>query len=248
MSLQVLALVVFAGAFAQAATGVGFGVVAGPFLLLAWGYDRAIVETAAFCLLVALITAALQFRHQEKTATLGLSLTLPVGVALGGAALWTLPREAVVGLFGAMLCALGAALLRQSLRRAATETETFAPFRFGRGMIATGVLAGAGALLFAAPGPAAAWGLARAHLRPGAIRATLAVYFIPAYVVILVVFAATGRAGDADWSGIAVAAPVCVAGTLAGVALGDRLPARALRAGVAAIVILSGLSILIPLL
>jgi len=243
-----LLLIVFAGSFVQSATGVGFGVVAGPYLFQVCGYDRAIVETAVFSLLSALITAALQFRHQETRATIGLSATLPVGVAIGFVTLWVLPRVAVVTLFGIMLCWLGIVLLLRSLWPADPEVAVPDHFEFGREMAGVGILAGAGALLFAAPGPAAAWGLARTHMRPAAIRGTLAVYFVPAYTAILAAFALAGFFVKVDWTSLGAPVPVCVIGTLAGIFLGNRLPIKVLQIAIAAIVVTSGLSILGPLL
>jgi hypothetical protein len=248
MPVEALALVVFAGAFAQSATGVGFGVIAGPFLLLAYGYERAVVETAIFSLLVALVSATKLFESAEIRATVGLSVTLPLGVALGLATLSVVPLIAVLGFFGLMLTGLGAALLREERARAAvTSPISLRHVSFGREMVVVGVLAGAGAALFAAPGPAAAWGLARTRLPARAIRGTLAVYFVVAYATILVAFAVSGATARVDVGPVLVMGPICTAGAIAGVVYGDRLPGNALRMAIGLIVAASGLTILASL-
>jgi len=244
MPLEALAPVIFAGAFAQSATGVGFGVIAGPFLLHAYGYERAIAETAVFSLLVAGISALRLFASAEMRATIGLSATLPVGVALGLAVLVALPRAAVLGLFGLMLTGLGLALVRQERTPLATVAATSPhTLRFGGKMALAGVLAGAGAALFAAPGPAAAWGLARTKLSAQTVRATLALYFVLAYATILIAFATVGMMGSLDQRAIGLMVPVCALGAVAGVIYGDRISGRTLRMTIGLIVAASGLSI-----
>jgi uncharacterized protein len=248
MPLEALIPVVFAGAFAQSATGVGFGVIAGPFLLHAYGYERAIAETAVFSILVAAISASRVFASAEMRATISLSVTLPVGVALGLAVLLAVPRAAVLGLFGLMLTGLGLALVRQECK---TPTNVSAPsthkLRIGREMALAGVLAGAGAALFAAPGPAAAWGLARMKLSPRSVRATLAVYFVLAYATILAAFATAGMMSSLDQRSLSLMAPVCALGAVAGIIYGDRISGRILRMTIGFIVAASGLSILATL-
>jgi len=184
MTLQILALIVFVGAFAQSVTGLGFGVIAGPFLLLAYGYDLAIAETAVFSLVIALIGAARLFRFTETRAVVLLTATLPIGVVAGLATLSVLPRTAIVALFGCVLGILGILALFDS-RECITRPE---PIRRGGdiwpGLAFSGVLAGAGpscSLPLVLPPPGE---LSRTALPAKIIRSTLAVYFVPAYATV----------------------------------------------------------------
>lgn len=238
MTIVLLAAIVFAGAFVQAASGVGFGVVAGPCLLHLHGYERAMTETAAFSVVVALATLLAAPVRIDRRAAASLVAGLPPGVAAGLFVAACLPRTAVVGGFGVMLLALGLSLLRRGSTRPGSAPGSTAT-------IATAaVTAGAGAYLFAAPGPPAAWGLARAGLPPPAIRSTLAAYFVAAYSAVLVAFAATGRLGAADWEDLVLTAPAALAGTAAGMLCGTRLSAPALRTAIGVVVAGSGGSIL----
>jgi len=62
MPWELLAMLVFAASFAQAATGIGFGVIVGPLFIHAYGYDRAVVETALFSLAAAAVCSAKSLR------------------------------------------------------------------------------------------------------------------------------------------------------------------------------------------
>jgi len=245
MPVEILALIVFAGAFVQSATGIGFGVISGPFLLHAYGYDRAIGETAVFSLVVAVVSAAGQFSAAEPRATAGLAATLPVGVAAGLAILWAVPRSVVVSLFGLLLSGLGFVLLLQGPRAGAAAVAK-QPFRFSLETAGAAIVAGACAALFAAPGPAAAWGLARTQMSAPTLRGTMAVYFVVAYAAILAAFAFSGLLAPTDWRALGFLALVCIAGALAGIAFGDRMSGTRLHRAIALIITASGLSLLLP--
>ena len=245
MPVEILALIVFAGAFVQSATGIGFGVISGPFLLHAYGYDRAIGETAVFSLVVAVVSAAGQFSAAEPRATAGLAATLPVGVAVGLAILWAVPRSVVVSLFGLLLSGLGFVLLLQRPTAGAAAVAK-QPFRFSLETAGAAIVAGACAALFAAPGPAAAWGLARTQMSAPTLRGTMAVYFVVAYAAILAAFAFSGLLAPTDWRALGFLALVCIAGALAGIAFGDRMSGTLLHGAIALIITASGLSLLLP--
>src|SRR5262249_49079506 len=110
------------------------------------------------------------------------------------------------------------------------------------------ILAGACAALFAAPGPAAAWGLARTQMSAPTLRGTMAVYFVVAYAAILVAFAFSGLLAPTDWRALGFLALVCIAGALAGIAFGDRMSGTLLHRAIALIIMVSGLSLLLPFL
>lgn len=236
MTVAVLAAVVFAGAFAQAATGIGFGVVAGPLLLQAQGYHGGMAATAALSLLIAVATALASPGAVDRRRAALLCACLAPGLALGAGLAWALPQFAILGTFGILLVALGLSLLPAR------------PAAAGRGSIGgpppalalAGILAGAGAYLFAAPGPAAAWGLARARLEPAAVRGTLAIYFIAAYGAILVAFACSGRLAAVDCRAVLAVAPAALAGIAAGQRLGSRLPPTIMQRVVGSLVLASG--------
>lgn len=247
MPWELLAPLVFVASFAQAATGIGFGVIAGPLLIHAYGYDRAVVETALFSLAVAAVCSVKSLRWVELRFVALLTAMLPVGLAAGAVLTWAVAQSVIVAAFGLLLCTLGATLLRQEMagrapaaRDRSTDNE--------KGFVPAAFVAAIAAFLFAAPGPVAAWGLARADLDGRAIRGTLAVYFIFAYGALVAAFGVLGRLAPVEWRSLAWMTVACVAGTLVGAVYGDRLSARVLRLAIGTIIGLSGVSTLFVLL
>lgn len=91
MSWEVLAAPVFAASFAEAATGIGFGIITGRLLIQAHGYDRAVVETAHFSLAVAIVCSAKSLRRAERRRTVILIGLLSVGLRAGAVLTWASP-------------------------------------------------------------------------------------------------------------------------------------------------------------
>jgi len=249
MSWELLGVLIFAASFAQAATGIGFGVIAGPFLIHAHGYDHAVVETAIFSLAVAAVCSARSLGSVERRFAGVLTGVLPIGLGIGAALTWFVTKSVIVAIFGILLCVLSVSLLRQemSLHHSATAGDISRKGRLPH-FAFVALVAAIAAFLFAAPGPIAAWGLARADLAPRAIRETLAVYFLVAYGALVVAFVALGRFTLIEWPPLASMTVACVAGAVTGAFYGDRLSARILRIAIGAIIGLSGLSVLVVLL
>lgn len=245
MPWELLAPIVFAASFAQAATGIGFGVIAGPFLLHAYGYDRAVVETSLYSIAVAAVCSATSLRAVAWRPAALLTGMLPVGLVAGALLASVVSEGVIVAALGVLLCALGSTLLRREWRAGAPGVSPPVP---RRGLLPAAFVAGIAAYLFAAPGPVAAWGLARADLSVQALRGTLAVYFIVAYGVLAAAFGVLGRLAAVEWTVFGWMAAACVAGSVLGALHGDRLTARMLRIAIGAIIGLSGASTLLVLL
>ena len=173
---------------------------------------------------------------------------LPVGLAIGAGMALVVTQSIILVAFGILLLALGSTLLRQELQGVPHSTITPTAGSGRRGFVGAALVAGVTAYLFAAPGPVAAWGLARADLGARSIRGTLSVYFIAAYGALVLTFGLLDQLIQVDWPVFGRMAVACFAGSIAGAIYGDRLSARVLRIAIGVIVSLSGLSTLAVLI
>ncbi len=243
ITLEILTGIVFVGGFAQAATGIGFGIVAGPFLIRAFGPDAGLVLTCVFSLASALVSLLPVKTRPSSPELRILSLSLPVGIVLGAAVSVALDAGLVLAMYGTLLICLGATLLIQAARR--VRTKAVAPPGKSLAILrAGGVAAGTCAYLFGAPGPVAAWALARGQLPVDAMKATLSLYFVIAYPVVALMLFVLGRFAQPDPVQLLAQSGVCILGSLAGMWAGRRLSQRLARGAIAALVIFAGISLL----
>ena len=84
--LLVLSIAVFGASVLQSATGIGFGVVAGPLLLIVLNDSAAIQVSVALNLLIAVILAPSLWRIADRkllrSLLIGLAVGSPIGVVM----------------------------------------------------------------------------------------------------------------------------------------------------------------------
>ena len=185
LATDLIVLVVVAGAFVQTTTGLGMGVIAGPVLMQVRGYEQGVFETAALCLIASVACIFRDAKLIERREALILCAALAPGMVLGVALRLLLDEIVLLWSFGLLLIGFGASLVWR--RQTDSNLRASAAPRSGwRAVALGGTLAGVGATLFAAPGPPAAWGLTKGGLDARAVRGTLSAYFIPAYVLLVI--------------------------------------------------------------
>ncbi len=219
-------------ALVQAVTGLGFALVAGPALLLLMDSSGAMPVTAGLCLLVATLLVPVVGREVDGRALaricLGGILGLPVGLALLLLAeTWALKLGAGLTL---------ALVLAGMLWRAAAGAPR--PISWRQGVL-PGVLGGA----LAMPGPLVALSLGAAGAGKARIRATLTLFFLPAYSSILLAQAAVGAVDGASLALMLRLAPAVVAGTLGGVLIAPLISETRFRQ-----VVLAGIGVIAAVL
>lgn len=251
MDLQYLfmAIAVFGASALQSATGIGFGVIAGPVLLIVLNSGAAIQLSIGLSLLIAAVLMPSLWRDTDRLLLLrliaGSAAGLPIGLAVflsidighlkllaGLAVLFTLVfllrSGAATGL------AAGAAGAEstgaKSVGGESARAESFSAVPPGMlEQISMGVVSGVMSGSLAMPGPVpAAWMSARSYGKK-TIRATLLTLFIFSYLAALALQAImAGISKETLWNGFVLAVP-----TLAGVIIGrfliDRLTERAFR-------------------
>jgi len=210
-----LGIAVFGASALQSSTGIGFGIIAGPVLLIVLNDGSAIQISVLLNLLIALSLAPSLRQKADlpmlKNLLIGLAIASPLGLLiylrLDIALLKSL--AAVVVLFTLFLLAFG--------QRVSSILQSDAAGKFEQ--ISIGVVAGIMGGSLAMPGPVpAAWMLVRGFGKE-TIRATILVMFVVAYTIALLLqFLMAGISTET----LALTA-VLIPPTLAGIVVGHIL-------------------------
>ena len=214
-----LALVVAAAAALQAATGIGFGVIAGPVLLMVLDSGAAIQISILLSLLIAGVLTPALWPQVEQGVLKGLLAGGVLGLPLGvGVFLWM--ELAWLKLLAALAVAFTLGFVLRGGR--AARPAAGHPGPGGWQALGIGVCSGVMGGSLAMPGPLpAAWMTAR-HFSPAAVRATILALFVFSYLAALLLqMAWAGAGGQELWQHAWLGAP-----TLAGVGLGRLLVRR----------------------
>lgn len=209
-------------AMLQTATGIGFGLIAGPFVLMALQGREAIEVSALLSLLITLVLAPRLFPNVNRRDLVNLSLGCAVGLPIG--ALVYLYADINMLKIGAAALILVTLVMSFCPVRAVGDSPDSNP-RLG------GVLAGfsAGVLgaCLAMPGPIAAVFMIRQGRGKTAVRATMMTFFIFALGAALgmqiLVYGLSTRVLQVS----AFMAPACVVGLLIGHFAVKRISERA---------------------
>ena len=203
---------VLAAALLQAATGIGFGVIAGPIILMAMGSGAAVQVTCLLSLLIALLLAPSLVKQVDRVLLgrllLGSLAGLPIGILV--------------------FVSVGVDLLKLLAGAAVLFMATAASGRFGarnRGAdtaggrlrdIGTGVISGVMSASLAMPGPVAAARMAALAHAKEAIRATILMLFVFSYSAAIALQAALADISRETWWLAVTLVPATLAGILLG--------------------------------
>jgi uncharacterized protein len=227
MPLEVLVLVSVAlGALAQAATGMGFSLVAAPALIAFAGPREGVATVLLLAVLASLVPLSRDWRHSRpgdaaRLLVPTLVATPLVVLALRGVDTSWLALAAGLGVLA------GVALLASGWRSAWLRRPAGAA-AVGIGSAALNVVGGVG-------GPPIGLYAANAEWAPRSTRATLHTFFLVQNVVTAAVVGLV-LPGWREVGALAV-------GSAAGMMLATRVPARLARAGVLGVSVLGGLAL-----
>ncbi len=230
MDWVILNLAVFGAAAVQAATGIGFGALAGPILLLTLGSAAAVQITIVLSLLIALVLApslrreadGLVLRHLLVGSVLGLPIGIVIYLNADVALLELLAGVAVLGMAISVLAA-GRPRADQDPARGPSER----PARGGT--LAVGVLSGLMSTSLAMPGPPVAAWMAGRNFSKTAIRSTVLTLFVPSYAAAAILQACVATTTLETLSIMAKLTPATLVGLLCGRALTSRISDLAFR-------------------
>jgi len=198
------------GAILQMTTGVGLGLIAGPFLLFVMDPASAIQTAIVLNLLLSVILLPWEWRHLALAPLARLIGWAAIGIPLGSVFLISVDG-------GTLKLVSGVAVLAAALQLTLTKARQPSPARRGRDIGIGGFVSGLMTGALAIPGPIALWSLLSSGLEPHAIRATLRAFFVAAYGLSFVVhFMLTGTDTKALSASVTLS-PAVLTGMLIGV-------------------------------
>ena len=221
----ILNIAVFGAAALQSATGIGFGIIAGPILLIYLNDGSAIQISIVLNLLFALVLAP-SLRQQADRQLLS---RLLIGLAIGspvGLLIFLNMNIVFLKAFAGLAVAYTLFMILRS-NRAPSHAPTLATKSTEQ--ISIGVMSGIMGASLAMPGPIPAAWMSTKGFSKETIRATILVMFVFAYVVALALqYGLAGIGADAMRLS-AMLAPSTIVGILVGRLLAGRLTEQTFR-------------------
>ncbi len=240
-TLIALHAVVLAAALLQAATGIGFGIIAGPIILMVMNSGSAVQVTILLSLLIAVVLAPSLYRQVHKKVLgrllLGTLVGLPLGIVVFlNVSLDVLMLLAALAVLLMALSVLG--LLVLPLRKGETS-------RGEAQNLAIGVLSGAMSASLAMPGPVVAARMSSLAFPKETIRATILVMFVFSYSAAFAFQVGLVGFSQPAWSLTTSLLPATLIGVLIGRLLVARISERAFRRLIVVVLVATSLSLFV---
>lgn len=183
MGLEFVALhfAVFGAAALQSATGIGFGVIAGPILLIALNDESAIQISIILNLLIAVILTPSLWHQADRQLLIKLFIGLAIGSPLGLLVFLSMDI-ALLKAFAGLAVVL---TLFLTIHGSSTQARQSAMSPGNVEQVSIGVVSGIMGASLAMPGPVPAGWMSTRGFSKETIRATILLMFVFAYVVAL---------------------------------------------------------------
>ena len=217
-TLMILGIAVFSASALQAATGIGFGIIAGPILLMALNDAAAIQVSVILNLLIALLLAPSLYKYADRDLLLKLLAGVAIGTPLG---LFVYLRldVSILKILAGLVVLFTLYLVLSGRRR---EADSHSASTSSVENISVGIVAGMMGGSLAMPGPVPAAWMASKGFDKNTIRATILLMFVFAYGVALgLQISFAGISGNSLRLCMNLALP-----TVSGILLGKFLAAR----------------------
>ena len=220
-----LNIAVFGAAALQSATGIGFGVIAGPLLLIFLNDGSAIQISILLNLLIALVLTPSLWQQADRKLLTKLSIGLAVGSPVGLLIFLNL-NIVFLKAFAGLAVAYTMFVI---LHNKPASSHAPQPATTATEQISIGVMSGIMGASLAMPGPIPAAWMSTKGFSKETIRATILVMFVFAYVVALALqYGLAGIGADAMRLS-AMLAPSTIVGILVGRLLAGRLTEQTFR-------------------
>lgn len=224
--LTLLGLAVFGAAMLQAATGIGYGVIAGPVFLVALNGVEAIQISTLHNLLIAVLLVPMLHGGVEKRVLTFLIVGSAAGIAFGFV-LQSLLTVGALKLIAAAMVAFVALTLVVDMHRSSRPERMTQPA--AAETVSIGILAGIMGGMLAMPGPlAATWMSMRAYDK-ASVRATILAFFVFAYGANVLTYAVISGFSTATLQVAVWLAPALVLGIAAGAGIAGKLSETVFR-------------------
>ncbi len=232
-------LTVFAASLLQAASGIGFGLLAGPALLLVLGASSAIQISALLSLLIAMVLMPSLYKNINRTMLRGFIFGSCIGIPAGAVA-YALFSIVVLKLLAAIVVLLMCAQIALNWPRQSDGDASDCR----RPTTLVGALSGFMSATLAMPGPApAAWMTLRNETRDS-VRATILSLFLFSYPVAIAFQASLTTVTSEPFRQTLYLAPATLLGIYAGRRLAARIDQRTFRRIISVILLATGLALL----
>jgi uncharacterized membrane protein YfcA len=218
-------IAVFVAAVIQAATGLGFGLFAGPVLMLAMDDVSAVQASILLSLMIALCLSPPLYKKADRPMLnhllIGSVAGMPIGISIYlHADLGTLKLLA-----GGVVLAMAL-----SVFLAARHVGPVGRRRRSKLIdIAVGGTSGIMTACLAMPGPAPGALMTGCGYDKTVTRATILTFFVPAYVLALLLQVSVATVALDTWATTATLAPATIVGLFCGKALASRITERVFR-------------------
>lgn len=223
--IVVLMAAVFGASALQSATGIGFGVIAGPILLILLNDGSAIQISIVLNLLIASLLTPALWRQADrlllKQLVTGLLIGSPVGLLI------FLNVDVVLLKLGAGIAVLLTLYMVVHVVRSQARDKAREPGRIEQ--VTVGAIAGIMGVCLAMPGPVPAAWMAANGYRKESIRATILAMFVVSYAMALALQAGLAEVGTDVAKFSLLLAPPTILGILTGYYLGRRLSEKIYR-------------------
>jgi uncharacterized membrane protein YfcA len=221
----ILNFAVFGAAALQSATGIGFGIIAGPVLLIVLNDGSAIQISIVLNLLIAAILTPSLWRDADRKLLAKLLLGLAIGSPIGLLFFRYLDIVSLKAFAGLAVLLT----LFMTLRGKQIPSHLPAPASGQAEQTSIGIIAGIMGASLAMPGPIpAAWMSTRGFDRQ-TIRATILVMFVFAYALALALQFGFASIGAETFRLSFILAPATIAGILLGRFLSNHLTEKTFR-------------------
>lgn len=172
---------VFGASALQSATGIGYGVIAGPIFLVVLNGSQAFQISTAHNLVIAVLLAPVIYRRMDRTVLRHLVYGSCIGIPIGFLSLQFM-NIVVLKLLSASIVALLAVYLAQSIRSTTVRRKSTKPRSLEK--ISIGLISGSMGGTLAMPGPVAATWMSARGWNKEIVRSTILVYFVFSYGVV----------------------------------------------------------------
>lgn len=221
----ILSIAIFAAATLQSATGIGFGVIAGPVLLVVLNDSAAIQVSIILNLLIAMLLAPSLRQKADRPLLSPLLLGLAIGSPLGLLIYLSMNIDMLKAFAGFVVLFTLIFVVRG--KRASSPAAAAVSGKFKQ--ISIGTIAGVMGGSLAMPGPVPAAWMSAVGYRRETIRATILLMFVFAYTAALLLqFSVAGISAETLRLCI-VHAPATVAGVVVGGVLSTRISEQVFR-------------------
>ncbi len=225
LELITLNLAVFAAAALQSATGIGFGVIAGPVLLIVLNDGSAIQISIVLNLLIAVMLAPSIWQLADRRLLARLLVGLIIGSPLGLLIFLKIDLTLLKAFAGLAVMFALFLTVRSNSMPAGSPVKTSASTE----QVSIGIVAGIMGASLAMPGPVPAGWMSSKGFDKEVIRATILVMFVFAYMVALgLQYGLAGISlGTVKFS--AMLAPSTIVGIIVGRMISSRLTEQIFR-------------------